>query len=64
MTQVSVCQSESKLYSVHPPSFCREGGELSLQPNLKRGGLAGPQLLEGFAGKEGVTFFSGVAIVT
>ena len=34
------------------------GRRLNLQPNfLKRGGLAGPQLLEGFAGKEEVTFF-------
>ena len=30
----------------------------------KRGGLTGPQLLEGVAGKEGVTFFRGVAIFT
>ena len=28
----------------------------------KRGGLTGPQLLEGVAEREGVTFFSGVAI--
>ena len=30
----------------------------------KRGGLTGPQLLEGVAEREGVTFFSGVAIFT
>ena len=31
---------------------------------FKKGGLTGPQLLEGVAGKEGVTFFRGVAIFT
>ena len=38
----------------------RKGG-LNLQPNFKKGagGLAGPQLLEGVAGKERVTFFRG-----
>ena len=36
MTQVSVYQPQSKLHSVPPPPFCR--GELSLQPNLKKGG--------------------------
>ena len=30
----------------------------------KRGGLTGPQLLEGVAGKEGLTFFRGAAIFT
>ena len=29
----------------------------------KRGGLTGPQLWEGAAGKEGLTFFRGVAIL-
>ena len=33
--------------------------KLSLQPNFKKGGLTGPQLLEGVAGKKGVTFFRG-----
>ena len=31
---------------------------------FKKGSLTGPQLLEGVAGKEGVTFFRGVAIFT
>ena len=35
------------------------GGGLSLQPNLKKEGLTGPQLLEGVAGKEGGDFFRG-----
>ena len=54
-----------------PPPFCRVVvvvvvGRLSLQQNVKKGGgaLTGPQLLEGVAGKEGVTFFRGVAIFT
>ena len=34
----------------------REEG-LNLQPNLKKEGLTGPQLLEGVAGKEGSDFF-------
>ena len=47
------------IHSVHPPPpFCKGGG-LSLQPNFQKGGLTGPQLLEGVAGKEGVTFFRG-----
>ena len=54
MTQVSVCQSQSKLHSVHPLSA--GGGGMSLQPNFKKVGLAGPQLLEEIAGKEGVIF--------
>ena len=36
-----------------------EGEELSLQPNFQKGGLTGPQVLEGAAGKEAMTFFSG-----
>ena len=50
ITQVSVCQSQSKLQgrgSVEPPSKFK-----------KRGGLTGPQLLEGG------DFFQGGAIVT
>ena len=36
------------------------GGGLSLQPNVQKGGgLTGPHLLEGVAGKEGLTFFRG-----
>ena len=36
------------------------GEGLNLQPNFQKGrGLAGPQLLEGFAEKEGVTFLGG-----
>ena len=46
-------QSQSKLQSVHPPPFCGGGGGLTLQPNFKKGGLTGPQVLEGVAGKEG-----------
>ena len=37
MTQVSVCQSQSKLHSVYPP-FCRMGGGQLSQPNFKKGG--------------------------
>ena len=37
--------------------FC--WGWLNLQLNFQKGGMAGPQLLEGVAGKEGVTFFRG-----
>ena len=33
-------------YSVHPPPISAGGG-LNLQPNFQKGGLAGPQLLEG-----------------
>ena len=51
-----------------PPPFCWEGrgGVVVALPTKfsKRGGLTGPQLLEGVAGKEGVTFFRGVAIFT
>ena len=37
------------------------GGGLNFQPNFQKegGGLAGPQLLEGVAGKEEMTFFGG-----
>ena len=47
-------------HSVHPPPFC-----WGVEPPTKfskRGGLTGPQLWEGVAGKEEVTFFRGVAI--
>ena len=39
------------------------GGVEPPTKSLKRGGLTGPQLWEGVAGKEGVTFFRGVAIL-
>ena len=42
-----------------PPFLQEEGGESSLQPNFQKGGLTGPHVLEGAAGKEGMTFFSG-----
>ena len=44
------------------------GGVGGVEPPTKfskrGGGLRGPQLLEGVAGKEGVTFFRGFAIFT
>ena len=77
MTQVSVCQSQSKLHSVHPPLSAggRGGVEpptyiVCIPPFLQGGGggLTRPELLEslrGVAGKEGVTFFRAEdAIVT
>ena len=60
MTQVSFCQSQSKLHSVHLPLLSAGGGRLSLQPNLKKGrGLTGPQLLEGGCWGRGGDFFQG-----
>ena len=56
MTQVSVCQSQSKLHSVHPQT------KVEPPTKFKKGGMTGPQLLEGVAGKEGVTFFRGVQL--
>ena len=48
------------VHSVYPsPLSAGGGGELSLQPNFQKEGLTGPQVLEGAAGKEGMTFFSG-----
>ena len=48
--------------SVYPPF---SAGEFELPTKFsKRVGLTGPQLLEGVAGKEGVTFFRGAAIFT
>ena len=52
MTQISVCQSQSKSNSVYPPPFLQGGG----------GGLTGPQILEGAAWKEGGDFFQGVQL--
>ena len=44
------------------------GGRGGVEPptkfKKKGGSLTGPQLLEGVAGKEGMTFFRGVAIFT
>ena len=48
-------------HNVHPPFL--QGGWAS-NPISKKGGLTGPQLLEGVGGKEGVTFFRGVANFT
>ena len=52
------------IVGIPPPFLQAGGGGLSLQPNFQKGGLTGPQFLEGVAGKEGVTFFRGVAIFT
>ena len=57
MTQVSVCQSQSKLYSVHAPpppppgSFKKKGG-----------GLTRPQLSEGGCWERGGDFFQGEGV--
>ena len=65
-TRLTVMNMLSKLlnsHSVHPP--LSDGGRVEPPTKFsKRGGLTGPQLLEGVAGKEGVTFFRGVAIFT
>ena len=50
------------LHSMHHPPL--SAGGLSLQPNFQKGGrwgggLTGPQLLKGVAGKEGGDFFQG-----
>ena len=51
-----------------PPPFCWSGGVVEPPTKFsKRGGLTGPQHLEGFAGKEGGDFYQGgggVAIFT
>ena len=41
MTQVSVCQSQSKLHSVHPPLHPLSAGGEGVEPptKLKKGGL-------------------------
>ena len=45
-------------HSVHPP--LSDGGRVEPPTKFsKRGGLTGPQLLEGVAGKEGGEFFQG-----
>ena len=56
MTQASVCQSQSKLHSVH--LLFLQGSWASNQIK-KRGGLTRPQRLEEVAGKEGDDFFPG-----
>ena len=53
-----------KNHSVHPlplSAGAGGGGWLNLQPNFQKGGggLTGPQLLQGVAGKEGGDFFQG-----
>ena len=56
-TRLTVMNMLSKLlnsHSVHPP--LSDGGRVEPPTKFsKRGGLTGPQLLEGVAGKEGVT---------
>ena len=56
-TRLTVMNMHSKLlnsHSVHPP--LSDGGRVEPPTKFsKRGGLTGPQLLEGVAGKEGVT---------
>ena len=56
MITFDICHTDHSVYP--PPSFCRrwagggeEGGWASNQI-FKKGGLTGPQLLEGGAGKE------------
>ena len=64
--RLTVMNMHSKLlnsHSVHPP--LSDGGRVEPPTKFsKRGGLTGPQLLEGVAGKEGGDFFRGVAIFT
>ena len=68
-TKSTFMNMDSKLlnnHSAHPPLSAGVG--LNLEPNFQKGrgggGLTGPQLLEGFAGKKGVTLFRGNAIFT
>ena len=68
MTQVSVCQSQSKLHSVHPLPFYRvregEGGRASNQI-LKRGFDRTSTFRGGLLGKSGFLFWAGGgAIIT
>ena len=58
MTQVSVCQSQSKLHSVHPPPFYRVGGEGGRASNqiLKRGLDRTSTFRGGLLGKSGSFF--------
>ena len=60
MIQVSVCKSQSKLHSVHPPPYFAGGGGLSLQPNFKKKGLEGTSIFRGgLLGKRCKTFSGG-----
>ena len=53
------------VHSGHPPPLSAGGVEPPTKFSKRGGGgLTGPQLLEGVARKEGVTFFRGVAIFT
>ena len=58
-TRLTVINMHSKLlisHSVHSP--LSDGGKVEPPTKFsKRASLTGPQLLEGFAGKEGVTLF-------
>ena len=63
-SSLSICQFQSMLHSVHPPLPARGGVGFSLQPNFKKWGLTGPQLLEGGCWEIGMTFFRGSAIAT
>ena len=54
----------SSFHSAHPPlSFCW-GVKPPTKFSKKRGGSTGPKFFEGAAGKEEVTFFTGVAVFT
>ena len=67
-TKSTFMNMDSKLlnnHSAHPPLSAGVG--LNLEPNFQKGrggGLTGLQLLEGFAGKKGVTLFRRNAIFT
>ena len=65
MTQISVCQSQSKSNSVYPPPLSAGGVQPPTKFKKGGGGLTGPQILEGVAGKEEGDFFqAGGASVT
>ena len=58
LCHVLVKEFEETIVCTSPPTFLL--GDLNLQPNFQKGrGFAGPQLLEGVAGKEGGYFFQG-----
>ena len=57
---IGISPLTSKRHSVHLPPQCRKGGGGGGEPPTKfskKGGLTGPWLLEGVAGKEGGDFF-------
>ena len=56
MTQVSVCQSQSKSNSVYPPL---SAAGLSIQPNFKKGGLDRTSTFRGGCWERGGDFFQG-----